>query len=87
MHHPDPNKRFRKQIAQIDAESIRRGNRIGSGYKSIEIEEEQEELEKIREGGLIEQAVETEEDSVIMRGQILPIVDLTKYNTDGKEAK
>ena len=30
---------------------------------------------------------ETEEDSVIMRGDNLPIVDLSKYNTEGKDAK
>ena len=30
--------------------------------------------------------VDTEEDSVITRGDNLPIVDLSKYHTDGKEA-
>ena len=30
--------------------------------------------------------MDTEEDSVIMRGDNLPIVDLSKYHTDGKEA-
>ena len=30
---------------------------------------------------------ETEEDNTIMRGDNLPIVDLSKYNTEGKEAK
>ena len=30
---------------------------------------------------------ETEEDSTIMRGDILPIVDFSKYNIEGKEAK
>ena len=30
---------------------------------------------------------ETKEDSVIMRGDNLLIVDLSKYKTDGKEAK
>ena len=40
----------------------------------------------MREEGEVETA-ETEEDSVIMRGDNLPIVDLSKYNTDGKEAK
>ena len=74
-----PNKRSREEIAEIDAEA----NRIGGGYQPIE-KEEQEEPEKTREGE-IEQAAETEEDSVIMRRDNLPIVDLTKYNTDGKE--
>ena len=81
-----PNKRSREEIAEIDTELIRRANRIGGGYQPIEIEE-QEEKEKLREEGEIEQAAETEEDSVIMRGDNLPIVDLPKYHTDGKEAK
>ena len=33
------------------------------------------------------ETAETEDDSVIMRGDNLTIVDLSKYNTDGKEAK
>ena len=33
------------------------------------------------------ETAETEEDSVIMRGDNLPIVDLSKYNTDGRKAK
>ena len=53
----------------------------------MEIEEEQEEPEVIREIGEMEQAAETEKDIVIMRGDNLPIVGLRKYNTDGKEAK
>ena len=40
----------------------------------------------MREEGEVETA-ETEEDSVLMRGDNLLIVDLSKYNTDGKEAK
>ena len=78
------NKRSREEIAEIDAELIQRANRIGGGYQPIEIEEEQEETEEIRE---TERAAETEEDSVIMLGDNLPIMDLTKYNTDGNEAK
>ena len=80
------NKRSREKIAEIDAELIRRANRIG-GYQPKEIEEDQEEPEGIREKGETEQAAETEEDSVIMRDENLPIMDLTRYNTDGKEAK
>ena len=82
-----PNKRSREEIAENDTELIGRANRIGGGYQQIEIEEEQEEPEDIREEGEIEQAAETEEYSVIMRGDNLPIVDLSKYNTDGKKAK
>ena len=78
-----PNKRSREEITEIDAELLRRANRLGGGYHPINLEEETEE---IREEGEVETA-ETEEDSVIMRGDNLPIVDLSKYNTDGKEAK
>ena len=39
----------------------------------------------MREEGEVETA-KTEDDSVIMQGDNLPIVDLSKYNTDGKEA-
>ena len=47
--------------------------------------EENEETENL-EGELEPEQPETEEDSVIMRGDNLPIVDLSKFNTDGKEA-
>ena len=66
--------------------SMPRANRIGGGYQPIEIEEEHEEPEEpeeIREEG----EIKTEEDSVIMRGDNLPIVDLTIYNRNGKEEK
>ena len=68
---------------EIDAEIMRRANRLGGGYQPI-----QEEQEKNTEEGEINQEPEdTEEDSVILRGDNLPIVDLSKCNTDGKEAK
>ena len=79
-----PNKRSREEIAEVDAELLRRANRVGGGYHPINLEEEK--FEEMREEGEVETA-ETEEDSVIMRGDNLPIVDLSKYNTDGKEAK
>ena len=82
-----PNKQSREEIAEMDAELIRRASRFVGGYQPIEIEEEQEEPEELPEEGEIEQAAETEEDSLIMRGDNLPIVDLSKYNTDGKDAK
>ena len=75
-----PNKRSREEIAEIDAEIMRRANRLGGGYQAI-----QEEPEKNTEEGEINQ--EPEEDSMILRGDNLPIVDLSKYNTDGNEAK
>ena len=43
-----PNKRSKEEIAEIDAELIRRSNRIGGGYHPIEIEEEQEKPEEIQ---------------------------------------
>ena len=78
-----PNKRSREEIAEIDAELTQRANRISGGYRPIQ----EDEPEAPREGELqIEQnTVDTEEDSVIMRGDNLPIVDLSKYHTEGKE--
>ena len=80
-----PNKRSREEIAEIDAELIGRANRLGGGYQPL-IEEQEEQPEEVREEGDLENN-ETEEDSVIMRGDNLPIVDLSKYNTEAKEAK
>ena len=75
-----PNKRSREEIAGIDAELMRRANRLGGGYQPIT--EEQDEPEELREEGELEiENAETEEDSIIMRGDNLPIVDLSKYNT------
>ena len=48
--------------------------------------EDTEETENPEEGELEPEQPKTEEDSVIMRGDNLPIVDLSKFNTDGKEA-
>ena len=82
-----PNKRSREEIAEIDAELTQRANRIGGGYRPIQ-EEEEDEPEAPEEGELQaeQNTVDTEEDSVIMRGDNLPIVDLSKYHTEGKEA-
>ena len=79
-----PNKRSRKEIAEIDAGLIRRANRLGGGYQPL-FEEQEEQPDEVREERELENN-ETE-DSVIMRGDNLPIVDLSKYNTEGKEAK
>ena len=55
------------EVAGIDAEIMRRANRLGDGYQSIVEEEEEEEPEEIREDGELEQeTAETKEDSVIM---------------------
>ena len=52
------------------------------------IEEQDEQAEEIREEGeLFQENSDKEEASIIMRGDNEPIVDLTKNNTDGKEAK
>ena len=87
--HSRPNKRSREEIAEIDAELTHRANRIGGGYQPIEIiEDEEEDPEALEEGEVQadQKTVDTEEDSFIMRGDKLPIVDLSKYHTDGKEA-
>ena len=57
---------------------------MGGGYQPIT--EEVEETENPEEGEIERDQPETEEDSDIMRGDNLPIVDLSKFNTDGKEA-
>ena len=81
-----PNKRSREEIAEIDAAILKRANRLRGGYQPMT--EEEDEPEKLREEGELEiENAETEEDSIIMRGDNLPIVDLSKYNTDGKETK
>ena len=80
-----PNKRSREDIAEIDAEIMKRANRLGGGYQPIA--EEEEEPEEIQEECELEtENAETDEDSVIMRGDNLQIVDLSKYKTEGNEA-
>ena len=83
-----PNKRSREEIAEIDAELTQRANRISGGYRPIQDEEEEDEPEAPEEGELQaeQNTVDTKEDSVIVRGDNLPIVDLSKYHTEGKEA-
>ena len=62
---------------------MRRANRLGGSYQPL-----QDETENNPEEVKIEQEPEdTEEDSIILRGDNLPIVNLSKYNTEGKEAK
>ena len=41
-----PNKRSREEIAEIDAELIRKVNRIGGSYHPIKIKEDQEDRKK-----------------------------------------
>ena len=80
-----PTERSTEEMAEVDAELLRRANRLGGGYHPV-IPEKEEEAEEMREEGEVETA-ETKDDNVVMRGDNLPIVDLSKYNTDGKEAK
>ena len=79
-----PNQRSREEIAEIDAELLQRANRLGASYQSIA--DETEENKNPEEGGLEPEQAETEEDSVILRGDKLPFGDWSKVNTDGKEA-
>ena len=77
-----PNKRSREEIAEIDAELTQRANRIGGGYRPLQ-EEEENEPEVPEEGELQaeQNTVDAKKDSVIMRGDNLPIVDLSNYHT------
>ena len=78
-----PIKRSREEIVEIGVELMRRSNRLGGGYQPL-----QEETENNSEEGEIEQKPEdTKKDSIILRGDNLPIVNLSKYITEGKEAK
>ena len=79
-----PNKRSRDEIAEIDAELIQRTNRLGGGYHPLT--EETGEPQNTEEGEIEPEQPETEQDSLILRGDNLPIVDLSKFNTEGKEA-
>ena len=62
---------------------MRRANRLGGGYQPIQEETE----ENPAEVEINQEPEDTEEESIVLRGDNLPIVDLRKYNTDGKEAK
>ena len=62
---------------------MRRAKRLGGGYQPIQ----EENKENPKEGEIDKGPEETEEDSIILRRDNLPIVDLIKCNTEGKEAK
>ena len=78
-----PNKKSRAEIAEIDAKLMRRAERLRGGYQPIQREPEENSKERDFE----QKPQDTEEDSIIMRRDNLPIVNLSKYNADGKEAK
>ena len=65
------NKRSRKKITEIEAELMRRANRLGGGYQPIQEEPE----ENLEEGETDKKPEDTKQDSIIMRGFNLPIVD------------
>ena len=79
-----PNKRSREKNTRDRRGFAAKNKPTGGGYQSST--EETEETENPEEGELEPEQPETEEDSVILRGDNLPIVDLNKFNTDGKEA-
>ena len=81
-----PSKRSQEEIAEIDAELTQRANRIGGGYQPIQEEEDEPEAPEEGELQAEQNTVDTKEDNVIMRGDNLPIVDLSKDHTEGKEA-
>ena len=78
-----PNKRSREETAEIDAELMRKGNRLGGGYQPLQEETEENPEEREINNG----PEDTEKDSIILRGDNLLIVHLSKYKTEGKEAK
>ena len=77
-----PNKRSREEIADRVAELQQKTYRLEVGYQPLTEETE----ETPEEGELEPEQPGTEEGSVIMREENLPKVDLSKFNTDGKEA-
>ena len=77
------NKRSREEMAELDAELMIRANRLGGRYQLIQ----EEPAENPEEGEIDQQLADMEEDSLIMRRDNLPIVDLNKYNINGKEAE
>ena len=72
-----PNKRSREEIAEIDAELIQRTNRLGGGYHPLT--EETGEPQNTEEGEIEPEQPETEEDSLILRGDNLPIVEQVQH--------
>ena len=79
-----PNKRSREDIAEIDAELLQRTYGLGGGYQLLT--QETEETKNPEENALELEQPETEEDSVILRGDNVPIVGLSIFKSGGKEA-
>ena len=58
------NKRSREEIAEINVDIMRRANKLGGGYQQIQEEPE----ENPEEGDINQEPEDTEEDSVVLRG-------------------
>ena len=75
-----PNQRSREEIVEIDGELIQRANRLGGGYQLIQAMEDEPNPIEPDEQFLEEQLNDPErkEESQLIRGDNLPIVDLKK---------
>ena len=62
---------------------MRRAKRLGGGYQPIPAQPE----ENPEEGEIGQETEDTKEHSIIKRGENLPIIGLSEYNKNGKEAK
>ena len=79
-----PNNHSREQIAEIDAKLLQTANRLRAATNRSKMRERRPKTRK-KEKFKTEQK-ETKEDSVILRGDNLSIVDWSKFKTQGKEA-
>ena len=77
------NKCSREEFVEMNAEMMQRANRLSGGYQSKA--DETEETENTEEGHIDLEQEETDKNSVKCKGHNLPIVDLCKFITDGKE--
>ena len=78
-----PNKRSREEMAEKYGELLNRANRFGGGYRPLEerVEENPPQEE------IVENELESEGESQIVRADTFTIVDLKTYNTDRKEVQ
>ena len=81
-----PNKRSRKEIAEIDGELLSRANTFTGGYQPLE-ERTEKEQEAQKPETIEDTEQESESGSQVIRGYNFPIVDLKAYNTEGKEVQ
>ena len=71
-----------ENAAEIGATFMRRANRLGGGYFPIP----KGSGENPEEGEIDQKPEGTKKDSAILLGDNLPTVNLSKYDTNGKEA-